>query len=278
MKGRHTATNIFSKYTEITGRFKVDDKVTDNVTDAAANMKKALGKTSFINKQILNGVISEYNSHAETASIVCDNDDEVEDEPVQNETLNDAEEIRTLSQTTHDSDSESTTKTLTSGAENADRDAADIFLNIFDDDDNCPERHNCVIHQLQLVIKESKVGCGNLDRSVEHVATYIAKGSHSYLIKENLELTNGFLGKRNATRWNSEHKMCSSFINFTEDQLKQIYGDEVVLTLTQRQTLEEFVRVLEPFLESTLLLQKEAFSIGHVLPSIRGENLIFPKF
>ena len=59
--------------------------------------------------------------------------------------------------------------------------------------------------------------------------------------------------------------------------MKQIYGDEVVLTLTQRKTLEEFVRVLEPFLESTLLLQKEAFSIGHVLPSIRGENLILSK-
>lgn len=36
MKGRHTASNIFSKYSEITNRFRVNDKVTDNVTDAAA--------------------------------------------------------------------------------------------------------------------------------------------------------------------------------------------------------------------------------------------------
>jgi hypothetical protein len=69
--------------------------------------------------------------------------------------------------------------------------------------------------------------------------------------------------------------MCSSFINFTEQQLREIYGDERVLSLTQRQTLEEFVRVLEPFLESTMLLQKEAFSIGHVLPSIRGKKNYF---
>ena len=48
----------------------------------------------------------------------------------------------------------------------------------------------------------------------------------------------------------------------------------MVLSLTQRQTLEEFVKVLEPFLESTLLLQKEVFSIGHVLPSIRGKIFI----
>ena len=63
-----------------------------------------------------------------------------------------------------------------------------------------------------------------------------------------------------------------SFLNFTESQLREIYGTEMVLTSNQRQTLEEFVKVLEPFLECTLLLQKEAFSIGHVLPSIRGNN------
>jgi hypothetical protein len=44
------------------------------------------------------------------------------------------------------------------------------------------------------------------------------------------------------SRWNSEHKMCSSFINFNEQQLREIDGDERVLSLTQRQTLEEFVR------------------------------------
>jgi hypothetical protein len=235
-------------------------------------LAKLLPLTSFINKQVLNGIISDYNTQTDNASLIQIIDQEVEEEQVENQTLNDADEMCSSSQITHESDSESTTKTITNGSQ---QDGADIFLNIFDDEFDCPDRHNCVIHQLQIVVKESKVGCASLEKCVEHVASYIAKGSHSYLIKDNLELTNGFLGKRNATRWNSEHKICSSFINFTEQQLQEIYGDEMVLTLTQRQTLEEFVRVLEPFLESTLLLQKEAFSIGHVLPSIRGMNFFF---
>ena len=32
-----------------------------------------------------------------------------------------------------------------------------------------------------------------------------------------------FLGKRNATRWNSEHNMCKSFLDFTDEQLNEIY-------------------------------------------------------
>jgi len=64
--------------------------------------------------------------------------------------------------------------------------------------------------------------------------------------------------------------MCRSFLEFTNDQLDEIYGTQSVLTQTQRCTLNEFVMVLEPFLESTLVLQKAAFSIGHVLPNYRG--------
>jgi len=168
---------------------------------------------------------------------------------------------------THNSDSESTTKTLTS---NSNKNSGDIFANIFEDEDDCPDRLNCVIHQLQLVIKNSKNDCKALDRCVEHVASYVAKGSMSYLVKDKIELINGFMGKRNSTRWNSEYNMCRSFLEFTNDQLDEIYGTQSVLTQTQRCTLNEFVLVLEPFLESTLVLQKAAFSIGHVLPNYRG--------
>ncbi len=124
--------------------------------------------------------------------------------------------------------------------------------------------------QLQLVIKDSKIDCKALDRCVEHVATYVAKGSMSYLVKDKIELLNGFMGKRNATRWNSEFYMCRSFLEFTDVQLDEIYGTQSVLSQNQRSTLNEFVLVLEPFLESTLVLQKADFSIGHVLPNYRG--------
>jgi hypothetical protein len=101
--------------------------------------------------------------------------------------------MRSSSQITHESDSESTTETITNGSQH---DGADIFLNIFEDEIDYPERHNCVIHQLQIVVKESKVGCAALERCVEHFASFIAKGSHSYLIKSNLEWKNRFLGKK----------------------------------------------------------------------------------
>jgi hypothetical protein len=60
--------------------------VTDNVTDAAANMKKALSKTSFINKQVLNGIISDYNTQTENTCLIID--EELEEAQVENQTLN----------------------------------------------------------------------------------------------------------------------------------------------------------------------------------------------
>ena len=198
MKGRHTADNIFSKYKEITNKFEINDKVTHNVTDAAANMRKALNKTSFLNKQIVDGVISEYNEQIEKVSSLISVDES--EEADEDETINDADELKAFSKATHNSDSESTTKTLTS---NSNKNSGDIFANIFEEEDDCPDRLNCVIHQLQLVIKDSKSDCKTLERCIEHVANYVAKGSMSYLVKDKIELINGFMGKRNATRWNS---------------------------------------------------------------------------
>ena len=155
IKGRHTAENIFSKYEEATNKFKVNDKVTHNVTDAAANMKKALGKTSFINKQVRDGIIAQYNNQNEKSSLNTIIETEVEDDiETVNATMDDADDFVASSQATHESDTESTIKTLTNGS----KDDLDIFSNVFEDDD-CPERLNCVIHQLQLVIKDSKVDC-----------------------------------------------------------------------------------------------------------------------
>jgi hypothetical protein len=39
----------------------------------------------------------------------------------------------------------------------------DIFEQIFEEEDDCPERLSCVIHDFQLVIKDSKKGCTAID-------------------------------------------------------------------------------------------------------------------
>ena len=132
---------------------------------------------------------------------------------------------------------------------------------------------SCVIHDLQLVIKDSKKGCTAIDKCVETVAAAVASSGKSNLIKERIELVNGFLAKRNQTRWNSEHNMVKSFLKIRDVDLDMIFEKEDgrhVLTSVQRKTLKEFVEVLEPFKEATMILQKEAFSIGHVLPIYRG--------
>jgi len=87
---------------------------------------------------------------------------EVDESQYENKTLNDAEDFQESSQATHESDSQSTTKTITNGS----KESSDVFAFLFKDDDDSLERLNCVIHQLQLVIKESKVDCRHIDKVV----------------------------------------------------------------------------------------------------------------
>jgi hypothetical protein len=68
-KGRHTATRIFDAYTDITNQFLVNSKVTHNLTDGAANMKRALNKISFMNKTVVDGIIQNYNAANERQEV-----------------------------------------------------------------------------------------------------------------------------------------------------------------------------------------------------------------
>ena len=71
--------------------------------------------------------------------------------------------------------------------------------------------------------------------------------------------------------------MCAKFLQFTDDQLKEIFNKPTVLTKVKRTTLEEFCAVFDPFDEATVCLQKDAFSIGHVIPIYRGESRFLNK-
>ena len=148
----------------------------------------------------------------------------------------------------------------------------DIFSEIFENPQECPERESCISHTLQLVVKDALKGLASIEKAVEHVAKLIATASSSYLIKSRLELFNGFLGKRCQTRWNSEFLMIRGFLKFTADELDTICIDQpgVVLSVAQRGLLEELLLVLYGIYEATLCIQKEQFSIGHVLPLYRG--------
>ena len=190
-KGKHTGVRLFDAYKGITNQFKINNKITHNITDAAANMKRALGKTSFLNKKIIDGVIHEASNlmNKETLNPISEEDEE------NDETIGDVDEFIANSQaTTNASDSESTTVTK---GEIEQVVGEDLFDRIFEDDDEdeCPERLNCIAHQLQLVIKDSKTDCRHIEKNVELVASLVAKGSQSYLIKDRIELFNGFMGK-----------------------------------------------------------------------------------
>lgn len=73
-----------------------------------------------------------------------------------------------------ESDSESTTLTNGSNGGVATFAEQDIFAQIFEDEDDSPERLNCAIHDLQLVIKDSKKSLTNIEKCVETIAAAVA--------------------------------------------------------------------------------------------------------
>ena len=73
--------------------------------------------------------------------------------------------------------------------------------------------------------------------------------------------------------------MIRSFLKFTDAELETIYSENVtpILPIDKRVLLEELLLVLDGIYEATLCLQKEDFSIGHVLPLYRGIELCYIK-
>ena len=225
----------------------------------------AFKKVSFMSEKVVNGIL-----HDKLDDIEKSNLEEIVEEEIIDENENiDEESQESWSQLSQDNtlcdvDEEST---LTPQIV----EKPDIFEDIFNEIES-PERESYISHSLQLVVKDALKGLPKIEQAVEHVAKLIASASSSYLIKSRLELLNGFLGKRCQTRWNSEFLMIRSFLNFTDDELETIFIDNstTVLSPDKRGLLEELLLVLDGVYEATLCLQKEQFSIGHVLPLYRG--------
>ncbi|CAF1118423.1 unnamed protein product, partial [Brachionus calyciflorus] len=128
----------------------------------------------------------------------------------------------------------------------------------------------CIAHTLQLVIKDALDDVSSVDRAIEAVARLIASTNKSHLLKEKIENLDKCFVKRNDTRWSSQFNMIKSFLNFSEDELEQIFDRKNVINQTQRSILNELIIVLEDFAVITDMIQTDKFSIGHILPLIRG--------
>lgn len=147
------------------------------------------------------------------------------------------------------SDSEST------GLEKVEVGLADVYDDVFIGLD----RLSCVAHTLQLCIKDGLKDVSAIEKVIEHVARQVATAHRSYLVRDRLDLINVFLPQRNQTRWNSQFNMVKSFLKLSTDELSSVFETENVLTLTQRNILEELIMVLEDFSVATELIQKEDF-------------------
>lgn len=136
------------------------------------------------------------------------------------------------------------------------------------------ERYPCAAHTLQLVIKDGLKDIRSIEKVLNSVASLVTKSHKSYLIKERLEsLGLKALHQKNVTRWNSQLAMIKSFLAIPSDKVDFVFDKANAVSLTQRECLEELVKVLDVFNEATLTLQNEQFSIGQVLPSIKGKTL-----
>jgi hypothetical protein len=141
---------------------------------------------------------------------------------------------------------------------------------IFESISNGSIRLSCIAHTLQLVIKDALTDVSSVERAIEFVARLIASTNKSHLMKEKMEEIGKFFTKRNDTRWSSQFNMIKSFLKFSESELEQLFDRKNVITQAQRQILSELVIVLEDFAVITEIIQSDNFSIGHILPLIRG--------
>ncbi|CAF1108654.1 unnamed protein product [Brachionus calyciflorus] len=248
----HTSENIKNNYMEIINKFDLGDKISHIITDNAANMVAAFKKTSLISSNLLKD-IEDYSTSCDEAIMDfverVNYEHENNDEECEDDTLCDA------------SDSQST-------------DSCKFNYNlpdsIFSSISCGAQRLSCIAHTLQLVIKDALSDVTQVERAIETVARLISGINRSYLSKEKVEKLNKFFVKKNETRWNSQYLMIKSFLEFSEEELEFVFERRNVITAVQRNVLQELVLVLEDFSVITNLIQTDKFSIGHILPLIRG--------
>lgn len=121
--------------------------------------------------------------------------------------------------------------------------------------DMTAERFPCAAHTLQLVIKDGLKDIRNIEKTLNHAASLVSKAHKSYLVRQRLDSLNiKGLHQKNSTRWNSQYLMIKSLLLIPADKIDFIFEKANSLTFNQRECLEELVKVLEVFYETTLTL------------------------
>lgn len=129
-----------------------------------------------------------------------------------------------------------------------------------------PSHKRCYAHCLQLVIKDAFDKSDNSLRKiivkVSKLVSHVRKSIHaSELLEEEKRVQ-----ASNATRWNSQLHMIQSVLNIPEQKMEKI--DCPGISSYDRKVLLEVTKILKPFENATLLLQREKSVSGRMTISI----------
>lgn len=156
----------------------------------------------------------------------------------------------------------------------SDSDTEDNTLDTSEDNtsDLCnylPEHESCFCHTTQLVIKDALLSCTQLNNAISKCNNIASRVHKSTLISEQLETERRILSA-NKTRWHSNIMCVRSVLRVSKDKLDQL-DIGVKLTTIDRNILEDFLVVMEPFEEVTKRIQGDQVVTGSmVIPCIRS--------
>ena len=114
------------------------------------------------------------------------------------------------------------------------------------------KHHSCFAHVLQLVIKDGFKASNTTARILKKCSKIVKFVKKSTLATEILENENK-LQIANQTRWNSQLKMVRSILTIPVEKLNML--NTSMLTLYERNVLNEVLDILSPFEEATDLAQ-----------------------
>lgn len=144
--------------------------------------------------------------------------------------------------------------------------------NYEDDDNSLNMRLSCFLHTLQLSIRDGLKNSTYVPKLLSKCQAF-SKASHkSSKIADLLDDLHKRLNRINATRWNSEFFLIKSILSISKDDLESIASimdNPIRFSNNDFTVLQEFVDVLEPFLEISLKCQaEEMVTASLVIPSI----------
>jgi hypothetical protein len=129
-------------------------------------------------------------------------------------------------------------------------------------------RMGCLAHTLQLIVK--KAYTGQYDVVLDKVRGVVRKVRKSSVMMEKiLKKCGKIVISDNTTRWNSTFFMGKRMLEVKgplNDVLDEMEVDS--LLASEWGQLEELISLLEPFATQTDILQTDALSLSHIIPSV----------